>query len=79
MKKILVITDSAVCNHDKAGKIQSVNVFFQGRTERQVVKGVAGESFNGNGDAGVIHKKPHLDDGKPAFFFADPHLALPFF
>ena len=53
--------------------------FFQGRTERQVVKGVAGESFNGNGDAGVIHKKPHLDDGKPALFFADPHLALPFF
>ena len=64
VQKILIITDPAVRDHDKAGKIQSVDVLFQGRAECEVVKRVSGEGFDGNGDTGIIHKKPHLDDRK---------------
>ena len=77
--KILIITDPAVCNHDKAGKIQSVDVLFSSRAECEMVKRVSGEGFDGNGDTGIIHKKPHLDDRKFSLFLAYTDFTLAFF
>ena len=79
MKKIGIIADSPVSDHDETRKIQTINIFLQCRPEGQMVQGVPGESFNGYGNAGIIHEKPHLNNREFPLFFTDAHLALSLF
>lgn len=43
-----------------------------------MIQGIARESFNGDGDALIVHKQPHLDNGELPFFLTDTAFALPF-
>lgn len=79
MEKVRVIADPPVGNEDEAGKPHVIYVLFQCCAQGEVIQGVAGEGFNGDGKAAVVHKEAHLDDGEFAFLLADAHLTQPFF